>query len=105
MCGFPRATRGWHVFPLRSKGGLTPSNQPSAEEKPEKPALLAGQAQIPHVKEPCSVNLASWLFHFHNSLLQGGDAVNHFIQLESWSMRPLQAASEALMAPAKVPSS
>lgn len=47
MCGFPRATRGWHVFPLRSKGGLTPSNQPSAEEKPEKPALLAGQAQLP----------------------------------------------------------
>ena len=50
MCGFPRATRGWHVFPLRSKGGLTSSNQPSAEEKPEKPALLAGQAQLPHVK-------------------------------------------------------
>ena len=50
MCGFPRATRGWHVFPLRSKGGLTPSNQPSAEEKPKKPALLAGQAQLPHVK-------------------------------------------------------
>lgn len=105
MCGFPRATRGWHVFPLRSKGGLTPSNQPSAEEKPEKPALLAGQAQLPPRKRAMKRKSRFMALSFPQFTAARGDAVNHFIQLESWSMRPLQAASEALMAPAKVPSS